>query len=41
VQQAAQSRVELAQTLYDQAKSKGWPVIRMKNGWNRIFANGK
>lgn len=26
------------QTLYDEAKSKGWTVISMKNDWKRIFA---
>ena len=26
------------QALYDEAKSKGWPVISMKNDWKRIFA---
>lgn len=26
------------QALYDEAKSKGWIVISMKNDWNRIFA---
>ena len=26
------------QTLYDEAKSKGWSVISMMNDWNRIFA---
>ncbi len=26
------------QTLYDEAKSKGWIVISMKNDWKRIFA---
>ena len=25
------------QALYDEAKSKGWTVISMKNDWNRIF----
>jgi len=25
------------QTLYDEAKSKGWTVISMKNDWKRIF----
>ena len=25
------------QTLYSEAKSKGWTVISMKNDWNRIF----
>jgi hypothetical protein len=24
--------------LYDEAKSKGWTVISMKNDWKRIFA---
>ena len=26
------------QELYDEAKSKGWVVISMKNDWNRVFA---
>ena len=26
------------QTLYDEAKSKGWTVISMKNDWKQIFA---
>jgi hypothetical protein len=26
------------QTLYDEAKDKGWTVISMKDGWNRIFS---
>jgi len=26
------------QALYDEAKSKGWIVISMKNDWKRIFA---
>jgi phosphoserine phosphatase len=26
------------QKLYDEARSKGWVVISMKNDWNRIFA---
>jgi hypothetical protein len=26
------------QALYDEAKSKSWPVISMKNDWRRIFA---
>ncbi len=26
------------QTLYDEAMSKGWNVISMKNDWNRIFS---
>jgi len=26
------------QKLYDEAKSKGWTVISMKNDWKRIFA---
>ena len=25
------------QAFYDEAKSKGWIVISMKNDWNRIF----
>ena len=25
------------QALYDEAKSKGWTVISMKNDWKRIF----
>ena len=29
-----------SQTLYDEAKSKGWIVISMKNDWNRIFSFG-
>jgi len=24
--------------LYDEAKAKGWTVIRMKNDWKQIFA---
>src|SRR5271170_1895914 len=28
------------QTLYDEAKNQGWPVISMKNDWKRIFAFG-
>jgi hypothetical protein len=24
--------------LYNEANKKGWPVISMKNDWNRIFA---
>jgi haloacid dehalogenase-like hydrolase len=27
------------QDLYDEAKSKGWPVISMKNDWKRIFSS--
>jgi len=27
-----------SQALYDEAKSKGWTVISMKNDWNRIFS---
>jgi hypothetical protein len=26
------------QALYDEAKSKGWPVVSMKNDWKRVFA---
>ena len=26
------------QALYDEAKSRGWTVISMKNDWKRIFA---
>jgi phosphoglycolate phosphatase-like HAD superfamily hydrolase len=26
------------QSLYDEAKTRGWTVISMKNDWNRIFA---
>jgi hypothetical protein len=26
------------QALYDEAKSKGWFVISMKNDWKRVFA---
>ncbi len=26
------------QALYDDAKKNGWPVISMKNDWNRVFA---
>jgi hypothetical protein len=26
------------QALYDEAKSKNWPVISVKNDWKRIFA---
>ena len=26
------------QELYDEAKTKGWTVVSMKNDWNRIFA---
>ena len=26
------------QALYDEAASKNWPVISMKNDWKRIFA---
>src|SRR5262249_7480964 len=26
------------QVLYDEAKSKGWTVVSMRNDWNRIFA---
>ncbi len=29
------------QALYDEAKSKGWNVISMKNGWKRIFTFNK
>jgi len=29
------------QTLYDEAKAKGWIVISMKNDWKQIFAWGK
>lgn len=31
----------LTQALYDEAKSKGWTVISMKNDWRRIFAFDK
>jgi len=27
-----------SQTLYDEAKAKGWIVVSMKNDWSRIFA---
>jgi hypothetical protein len=27
-----------SQALYDEAQSKGWTVISMKNDWNRIFS---
>ena len=27
-----------SQALFDEAKSKGWIVISMKNTWKRIFA---
>jgi hypothetical protein len=27
-----------SQALYDEAKSKGWHVVSMKNDWKRIFA---
>jgi phosphoglycolate phosphatase-like HAD superfamily hydrolase len=30
-----------SQALFDEAKSKGWTVISMKNDWNRIFAFDK
>jgi hypothetical protein len=26
------------QSLYDEAKGKGWTVISMKNDWKRVFA---
>jgi hypothetical protein len=26
------------QTLYDEAKTKGWTVISMKNDWRRLFS---
>ena len=26
------------QALYDEAKSKGWPIISMQNDWKRVFA---
>ena len=26
------------QALYDEAKKKGWSVIRIKNDWKRVFA---
>ena len=26
------------QTLYDEAKAKGWTVISMRNDWKRVFA---
>ena len=29
------------QALYDEAKSRGWTVISMKNDWKQIFAFGK
>ena len=29
------------QALYDEAKSKGWSVISMKNDWKRIFSFDK
>jgi phosphoglycolate phosphatase-like HAD superfamily hydrolase len=28
----------LTQTLYDEAKTKGWTVISMKNDWKKVFA---
>ena len=28
------------QALHDEAKSKGWTVISMKNDWKRVFAWG-
>ena len=28
----------LTQTLYDEAKKKGWTVISMKHDWKRVFA---
>jgi hypothetical protein len=28
----------LTQALYDEAKSKGWIAISMKNDWKRVFA---
>ena len=27
-----------SQKLYDNAKTKGWTVISMKNDWKRVFA---
>jgi len=32
------ARGTFQQTLYDEAKSKGWIVISMKSDWKRIFA---
>ena len=29
---------KFTQTLYDEAKAKGWTVISMKNDWKHIFA---
>lgn len=29
-----------SQALFDEAKSKGWTVISMRNDWNRVFAWG-
>jgi len=26
------------QALYDEARMRGWTVIRMKNDWKRVFA---
>jgi hypothetical protein len=26
------------EALYDEAKKKDWPIISMKNDWNRIFS---
>ena len=33
-----QNLVPLLKALYDEAKSKGWIIISMKNDWKRIFA---
>jgi hypothetical protein len=27
-----------SQKLYDEAKTKGWTVISMKNDWKKVFA---
>jgi hypothetical protein len=29
---------KLTQALYDEAKTKGWAVISMKNDWKKIFS---
>ena len=29
------------QSLYDEAKTKGWSIISMKHDWKRIFASEK
>jgi hypothetical protein len=34
------SKVEtFPQALYDEARARGWVVIRMKNDWKQIFAS--